>query len=216
MQANLLFLKIYSKSCTTIPNCSAPGDKDMLYIRIKSVPVVYRIIWIVDVFYKQANIQFCSAFIDGCKNKQCPSGSSCVNIPGGSVTCRCTKPGHRIVNNKCVAKLGRIIKVVGLKFDQTYKDSYKDTNSESFKAKAAEIENVLMIVICHRIIGCVGISVISIKPGSIAVDYSVIIDKGYENVTDASVLEVSKKSLDDEQMSALRVNRTSPLSAESE
>ena len=155
------------------------------------------------------------AFIDGCANNQCPSGSTCVNIPGGSVTCRCTRLDHVIVNNKCVAKPGKIINVVGLKFDQTYKDSYKDTNSESFKAKAAEIESVLTIVICNTMVECIAIRVISIRPGSIAVDYSVIIDKNYDNITTANVLEVSKRSLNDERMLLLRVNRSSTLSAQS-
>ena len=119
-------------------------------------------------------------------------------------------------NNKCVKKLGRIFKVSGLKLDQTYKDSYGDTNSEGFRAKAAEIESVLIIVVCRRIIGCIGITVIRIRRGSIDVDYSVIISDQYKNVTDATVLDASKQSLDDEQMLALRVNKSSTLAAQSE
>ena len=104
----------------------------------------------------------------------------------------------------------------GLKLDQPYKDSFGDTNSESFKAKAAEIEFVLMTVIGRKIAGFIGIFVLRIKRGSIVIDYSVIIADEYKNVTDATVLEVSKQSLNDEQMLALRVNSSSALAAQSE
>ena len=170
------------------------------------------------MFFIHNHFQHCryASFSDGCSAVKCPSGTNCVNVPGGSVKCRCTKPGHKLENGKCVKQAGKIVKVSGLKLDQTFKESYKDKNSKSFKKKAAEIENVLQIVVCQKIIGCIGISVLSINKGSIVVDYSVMLAKEYNNVTENTVLEVSKKSLDDEQMLGLRVNRTSSLSAQSE
>ena len=103
----------------------------------------------------------------------------------------------------------------GLKYNQAYKDTYKDINSQSFKQKAAEIETILFRIIRKLIFGCIGIRVTSIRRGSIVVDYSVIIDQQYQNVTDATVLDASKKSLNDEEMLALGVNTSSTMSAQS-
>ena len=117
-------------------------------------------------------------------------------------------------NNKCERQSGRIFKVLGLKCKQAYKDSYKDTNSQVFREKAAEIEIILFRIIRQLIFGCIGIRVTSIRKGSIIVDYSVIIDQQYQNVTDATVLEASKNSLKNEEMLALGVNTSSTLSAQ--
>ena len=103
----------------------------------------------------------------------------------------------------------------GLKCEQAYEDSYKDTNSASFKRKAAEFESILFVIIRRLIFGCIGIRVTSIRRGSIIVDYSVIIDQQYQNVTNGTVLEASKKSLNDDAMLALRVNTSSSMSAQS-
>ena len=160
-------------------------------------------------------LNFMDPFLDGCSNIRCPIGSSCANVPGGSVTCRCNKPGYEVQNGKCVKKDGAIVKITGLKFDQKYKDEYRDKNSVAFKSKAAEIENVLKTVVCEKIIGCIGIRVIRINKGSIVVDYSVIVSKNYKNVTGNTVLDVTKKAMSHDLMTGLRVIQSSSLSAQS-
>lgn len=138
-----------------------------------------------------------------------------MNVPGESVTCRCEKAGYVMQNGKCTKKDGNLFKISGLKLDQTYKDTFKNKNSAAFKSKAAEIENILRIVVCQKIPGCILINVLAINEGSIIVDYSVILAEEYKNITKDAVLEVARNALHDERMIVLRVDGTSILSAQS-
>ena len=136
-------------------------------------------------------------------------------MPGSGSTCSCIKPGHVIKNSKCIKQDGRIMKVSGLKFKQVFKEAYKNSESKEFKNKAAEIENVLKVVVCQKIFGCIGIEVLLIRKGSIVVDFSVTIDNSFNNVTKEHVLNVSKEAIKDEKMIDLGADPGSNLGASS-
>ncbi|XP_065070525.1 uncharacterized protein LOC135695383 [Rhopilema esculentum] len=150
---------------------------------------------------------------DGCTSVRCGTGAACVNVPGSGATCSCIKPGHVIRNGKCIKQDGRIIKVSGLKFKQVFKDAYKNSDSKEFKNKAAEIENILKVVVCQKIFGCIGIEVLLIRKGSIVMDFSVTIDSSFNNVTKEHVLNISREALKDEKMIDLGADLGSNLGA---
>ena len=152
-------------------------------------------------------------FADGC-NIVCGNGAECFNVPGSSATCRCLKAGYVYENGKCVKPTGKIVKVSGLKLKQAYVKEYSDPYTEPFRMKAVEIENVLCVVVCTKIFGCMGIRVLRMTEGSIVVDYGVIMNNTVTNITNKHILDVSKQSLKDTKMVLLGADQTSTLAAQ--
>lgn len=159
------------------------------------------------------HIQLFHIFADGC-NIVCGNGAECSNVPGSLATCRCLKAGYVYGNGKCIKPTGKIVKVSGLKLKQAYVKEYGNPNTEPFKLKAVEIENVLYVVVCTKIFGCVGIRVLKMTKGSIVVDYGVIMHDAAKNVTNKQILDVSKQSLNDTKMVVLGADQTSTLAAQ--
>lgn len=148
-------------------------------------------------------------FSDACKSKVCPQGANCINIPSIGTKCKCERRSHVMVNNKCVTFKVKTFKVSKLKFEEKFEPEMADTNSVTFKAKAAELEEALYTAVCKRIFGCVDIKVVLILPGSIVVDYNVIIDAEVKNVTVSDVQKVAIEALDDPALAIFKPNRTS-------
>ena len=144
----------------------------------------------------------------------CGHGAECFNVPGSLPTCRCLKAGSIYENGKCVKPTGKIVKVSGLKLKQAYVKEYSDPYTEPFRLKAVEIENVLYVVVCTKIFGCMGIRVLRMTEGSIVVDYGVVMNSAAKNITNKQILDVSKQSLKDTKMVLFGADQTSTLAAQ--
>ncbi len=117
-------------------------------------------------------------------------------------------------NNKCLPPDGDIFKVTGMKLKQPYKDTYRNRDSQDFKIKAAEIENLLEIVLCRKINGCIAVRVAEIKRGSIVVDYNIILAQNAKKPSNQEILNLAQASVSDPGLSNLSPEKSSSLKVE--
>ena len=112
----------------------------------------------------------------------------------------------------CFKLICILFQVTKLRFNQAYKKEYANTNSEAFKSKAAEIEDVLKRSVCKRI-GCNAIVVTSIKKGSIIVDFNAVFESN--NVTTSDLQAATRQALDSSIMAPLDPEKSSKPQARS-
>ena len=164
------------------------------------------------------SIIFILPWADACKSKSCPTGAQCSNVPGTGAVCRCTKPLQTVKNNKCgnfedKVKI-KIIAVTGTRFNQVFIAKYNDRSSKEYKDKAAAFQQVLIVSVCSKIVGCITIQINNIAKGSIVVDYSVITDANKQVVTAAQVQSASVQALKDPAMAVFKPDTTTTPKAQ--
>ena len=91
-----------------------------------------------------------------------------------------------------------------------YKKEYKDKNSKTFKAKAAEIEDVLFNSVCKKV-GCTAVIVTSIEQGSLVVDFLLVFSS--TNVTTKEVQAATNAAIKSEQLGVLGADKTTQAQA---
>jgi len=138
---------------------------------------------------------------DKCMTDTCKRGTTCVTLPGKGASCKCNERWTTLKRGKCQRMKGFAIKVTKLRLKQEYRKEYADKNSNAFKTKASEIEDILFNSVCKKI-GCMAVVVTSIRQGSLVVDFNVVFSS--RNVSASAVQATVETAIKSPEMAALR------------